>query len=96
MLRVLWVLAYDIGNNRQRRHLEQILAGVGERVQFSVYEAWLSERERTRLVQAVSHDITLEQDTDSNRWYGLCGHCQREVRFAGRGLKPDDPRFYIV
>lgn len=96
MLRMLWVAAYDIGNNRQRRHLEQILAGVGERVQFSVYEAWLSERERTRLVQAVSHDITLEQDTDSIRWYGLCGDCQREVRFAGRGLKPDDPRFYIV
>lgn len=96
MIRMLWVLAYDNANNRQRRRLDQILAGVGERVQFSVFEAWLSERERTRLVQAVSDGITLAPDTDSIRWYGLCSHCQRQVRFFGRGLKPDDPRFYIV
>lgn len=96
MIRMLSVLAYDIANKRQRRHLDEILAGVGERAQFSVFEAWLSERERTRLGQVVNDKITLEPATDSIRWYGLCSHCQRQVRFVGRGLKPDDPRFYIV
>lgn len=96
MLRMLWVAAYDVSNNRERRHLERHLASAGERAQFSVFEAWLSERERTRLLQMVAGDITLEPGTDSVRWYGLCGHCQRQVRFAGRGLKPGDPRFYIV
>lgn len=96
MLRMLIVAAYDVGNNRERRHLEQHLAGVGERAQCSVFEAWLSERERSRLLQTVTSDITLNPATDSIRWYGVCSHCQHQIRFAGRGMKADDPRFYIV
>ena len=96
MLRMLWVAAYDIGDDSQRRRIERCLASAGERAQFSVFEAWLSERERTRLMHAVLSDITLAQDTDSVRWYGLCGRCQRQLHFLGRGIKPEDPRFYIV
>lgn len=96
MLRMLWVAAYDISDDGQRRRVERCLASVGERAQFSVFEAWLSEHERTRLMDAVLCDITPAQDTDSVRWYGLCGRCQRQLHFLGRGIKPDDPRFYIV
>ena len=96
MLRMLMVAAYDVGNSRERRHLEQHLASVGERAQFSVFEAWLSERERSRLLQTVTSDIALSPATDSIRWYGVCSHCQHQIRFAGRGIKANDPRFYMV
>ncbi len=96
MLRMLWVAAYDVSDDRERRLLEKRLASMGERVQYSVFESWLSERERTRLMHAVDADVALDGCTDSVRWYGLCGHCQRQMRFVGRGLQPDDPRYYIV
>lgn len=96
MLRMLWVAAYDVSNNRERRHLEQHLAKAGERAQLSVFEAWLSERERLRLLGHVTANIALEPTTDSIRWYGLCGHCQSQIRFVGRGVKANDPRFYMV
>jgi CRISPR-associated protein Cas2 len=96
MLRMLWVVTYDIGDDRLRRQIEKQLGNVGERVQYSVFEAWLSERERTRLINQVNAQAPLEAESDSIRWYGLCAHCQRQVRFLGKGLRPDDPTYYIV
>ena len=96
MLRMLWVAAYDVSDDRQRRLLEKRLASTGERVQFSVFESWLSARERTRLMRTVDSEVLLQGSSDSVRWYGLCGHCQRQLRFVGRGIQPDDPRYYVV
>lgn len=97
MLRMLWVATYDVSDDRQRRRVERCLAHEGERTQFSVFEAWLSERERTRLMAATQVAIeAAPSGNDSIRWYGLCGHCQRQLNFLGRGLKPDDPRYYMV
>ncbi len=96
MLRMLWVAAYDLGKDRERRQLERHLAAVGERAQYSVFEVWLSERERERLQHTVARNISLAQPGDSIRWYPLCGQCQRHLAFLGRGLRPGDPRFYMV
>jgi len=96
MLRMLWVTAYDVSDDRQRRVLEKRLASVGERVQHSVFESWLSERERTRLMHVVGTEVSLQGGSDSVRWYGLCGHCQRQLRFIGQGIAPNDARFYLV
>ncbi len=96
MLRMLWVVAYDVSDDRERRLLEKRLASTAERAQFSVFEAFLSERERTRLMDTVDAEVKLADAHDSIRWYGLCGHCQRQLQFLGQGLQPDDPRFYMV
>lgn len=96
MLRMLWIAAYDISDDRARRRLEKRLLGAGVRAQYSVFETWLSQRERDRLQQAIDDDAVLQATTDSLRWYGLCGHCQRRIQFLGRGITPEDPSFYVV
>lgn len=96
MLRMLWVAAYDIGNDQARRRLEKRLLHVGVRAQYSVFEAWLSQRERSRLMQQVDEDAVLQDEGDSVRWYAMCAHCQRRVQFLGRGIRPEDPTYYVV
>lgn len=43
------VIAYDVSDNRRRRALVRVLESFGERVQESVFEAWLTDRERKTL-----------------------------------------------
>ncbi|HRI93047.1 MAG TPA: CRISPR-associated endonuclease Cas2, partial [Accumulibacter sp.] len=37
----LWVIAYDIADDRRRRELARLLGRQAERVQESVFEGWL-------------------------------------------------------
>lgn len=96
MLRMLWVATYDISDDRARRRLDRRLQGAGVRTQYSVFETWLSQRERERLLHQVDGDAVLQDAGDSVRWYGLCGHCQRQLQFLGRGLSAQDPAYFIV
>lgn len=43
------VIAYDIASDKRRRALVRVLESFGERVQESVFEAWLAERERKKM-----------------------------------------------
>ena len=43
------VIAYDVSDNRRRRALVRVLEVFGERVQESVFEAWLTDQERKKL-----------------------------------------------
>ena len=96
MLRMLWVATYDISDDRARRRLDRRLQGAGVRTQYSVFEAWLSQRERERLQQQVDGDAVLQDASDSVRWYGVCGHCQRQLQFLGQGHSAKDPAYYLV
>jgi CRISPR-associated protein Cas2 len=43
------VIAYDVSDNRRRRALVRVLESFGERVQESIFEAWLTDAERKRM-----------------------------------------------
>lgn len=48
------MIAYDIGNNRARSAVCAVLKGYGSRVQYSVFECWLTARELNRLDRALA------------------------------------------
>ncbi len=43
MNRRLWVVAYDITDDRKRAAVRRILSDHGKRVQYSVFECWLDD-----------------------------------------------------
>lgn len=43
------IFAYDISDDRKRRHVASILEDTAVRVQNSVFESWLTKRETERL-----------------------------------------------
>lgn len=75
--RLDFILAYDIASDRRgvRRasRIRRMLEPVARRVQRSVYEASLDERELARLLVRIEHE--LDPDRDRFRCYRHCARC---------------------
>ena len=89
-----WMVTYDISDNRTRQQVAKALAGYGERVQYSVFECRLNDREFAVLRQRIA-DI-VDHACDHIRWYPLCRPCHGRVMQQGDGVVPADEGFYLV
>ncbi len=56
------VIAFDVADDKRRRHLVRVIESYGVRAQESVFEAWLSERERNKLICEAKKQIKAEID----------------------------------
>ena len=67
----LWIIAYDIADDRRRRTLANLLGTHAERVQESVFEGWLSPAE----LQRMEHEIAdlIDPASDTVRLYPIGG-----------------------
>jgi len=89
----LYVIAYDIPNDRRRTKVLKTLRGFGKWTQYSVFECFLSAKELVLLHERLRKVI--RPDEDSVRFYPLCQACCDKVETVG-GPKPDDPATVIV
>lgn len=90
----LWMICYDIADDRRRRRIDAILRGHGERVQESVFECYLNDTDRHRLRQSLVAEIDAAED--NLRWYPLCRWCAPKIVRQGLGRASDDPGLWIV
>jgi CRISPR-associated protein Cas2 len=90
----IWLIAYDITDDQQRRAVEKELIAKGERVQKSVFECLLNIDDLRELRAQLQELIT--PDTDSIAYYPLCQTCQKKVRWQGCGAAPDNAEYFIV
>ncbi len=81
---MLYVIAYDIPDDARRLKLAKVLEGFGQRVQRSVFECDLTEREYRALTKKVARVIDLDEG-DSVRIYRLCSACAASVEVKGEG-----------
>ena len=88
------MVCYDILNDRKRRRVQKILEGHGERVQFSVFECDLTQGQLGSLKRRLRAEINLE--TDSLRFYSLCGTCSEKIEFLGNGTVGENEMYFIV
>ena len=79
------VISYDITSDKRRRQVVKILEGLGYRVQYSVFECELSERQLKHLKTALKPYVK-PKTNDSIRFYILCGECQKRVESLGNDL----------
>ena len=87
------MVAYDIGDDRIRRKVFDILKNNGTRVQYSVFECLLKDHQLTKLRMQLTELLEVE---DSLRWYPLCKWCRDAVCWQGDGILADDEGFVIV
>lgn len=71
------VVAYDISNNRRRRHVVKILEKVGVRINFSVFECMLTNSQLLRLQLDILKKIKLKEDTVV--YYPICVDCYTKI-----------------
>lgn len=90
---MLYVVAYDIPDDRRRGKVHKVLCGYGAWTQYSLFECWLTRRQMIELrAKLASHLI---EERDSVRFYPLCAACQRGVVTVG-GARPRDPLTVIL
>lgn len=88
-MRVL--IAFDVSDDRARYRVVKELKGFAQRVQKSVFEAAdLDRASYLRMRSLVERHV--EPETDSVRYYRLCGGCVAQVEHYGAGPGVlDDP-----
>ncbi len=91
---MLYIVSYDIESDRTRTRLAKRLKDFGFRVQFSVFEADVDDRELEELKKVLSE--TELEARDSIRLYGLCQHCLKRVEIWGQGEVRVDKPYHIV
>ena len=91
---MLVVVSYDVRETRRRTRLAHALKDFGERVQLSVFECQLDDKQvarlRTRVVKLI------EPEKDSVRIYRLCGECAPRLELLGVGQRTEDPPVFVL
>lgn len=91
---MLWVVCYDIPENRRRAKIAKVMEGYGRRVQYSVFECDISEEKREKLEKALSR--LLAEDEDRLRMYPLNQADIKRVVILGQGeLQTEKPMHMI-
>ncbi len=80
---MVYVVNYDVVDDRRRLKVAKVLTNYGRRVQKSVFECDLDDRRYLKMKQEV--DRLIDHEEDSVRYYSLCSRCQRAVEVSGWG-----------
>ena len=94
MERNFFVMVYDIPDDKRRAKLAKMLDSLGERVQYSVFELYLTRPELERLIKRIQKVIVEKED--AVRIYELCATCHNKVSCLGQGQKTPAPGLVIV
>jgi CRISPR-associated protein Cas2 len=90
---MLVVISYDIVDDDRRDDLATLLKSYGNRVQYSVFEAHLTETSLSTL-RAKVRDI-IQESEDSVRYYKLGENYKERIVIDGVGVVLEKPEFLI-
>jgi len=91
--RTLYVVAYDIPDDRRRTKVHKVLSGFGRWTQYSLFECHLSDKELVALRAKLQ--VLLKPDEDSVRFYHICAACLAKVETVGSD-KPAEETVFIL
>ncbi len=78
----MYVVSYDIVSDRLRSKVAKVLLGYGKRVQYSVFECHVSQKNFEELYKKLAL-LMVDVDEGSIRFYHLCGKCEQEIQELG-------------
>ena len=84
-----YVVCYDISDDRRRTQLAKCLESFGSRVQWSVFEAFLTRPLVDNLLTRIGEIIN--SATDSVSLYPLCALCAQKSVFLGTANREERP-----
>ena len=91
---MFYVISYDIPDDQRRNRLAKVLKGFGTRVQYSVFEAHLTQSQFEQMKQAVNNVI--DPDKDAVRYYALCRACTGRIEVPAVGDVTTAPETIVV
>jgi CRISPR-associated protein Cas2 len=91
---MLVLIVYDIPDDRRRLKLSNFLEGYGRRVQYSVFECFLSLDEMRQLHQRVKRWVKANED--NIRFYWISEEAVSRVLTIGSSPPEEPPAAYII
>lgn len=89
----MYVVTYDIPDDRRRGQVHKMLSGFGEWRQYSLFECFLTAKQFLTLQERLR--TLVDKTEDRVRIYRLCTTCMNRVDSVGHE-RPHDPKTYIV
>ncbi len=81
---MMYVISYDISDNKRRQRTSQLLESLGERVQESVFECKFPSDKMKAVIKQLSEVI---EEEDNIRIYPLCEDCYSKAIGIGKFTK---------
>jgi CRISPR-associated protein Cas2 len=94
MKRSFYLLTYDIADKKRLAKIAKTMEAVAERVQDSVFEAWLGAAELEKTLKKANK--IMNDKEDSLRVYSLCDPCREKIRCLGQGKPLAEPAVVII
>ncbi len=94
----MYVVSYDISSDRLRTKVSKTLEEFGRRVQYSVFECHLTDRQFQELYARLMK-LAADMEDGSIRFYQICANCEARVRTIGvtnEDLNELDELFIVV
>ena len=89
----LYLVAYDVSNDRRRTRLHKALCGFGSWTQFSLFECFLNEKQLIALRDRITRIIDVEED--NVRIYAICAGCMARAETFG-SERPAEDKVYLL
>lgn len=84
-MRRLWLISYDIADDRRRRAVDRLLLGLGDRVLESLFECHLRADQLPALTRRLA--ACIDPATDRLALLPLCRQCQQATHSHGHGRR---------
>jgi CRISPR-associated protein Cas2 len=75
------VVSYDIPDDKRRTRVSKVLEDFGERVQYSVFECRLRQKDYQRMQERLQPLLVVKED--DIRFFHLCESCRRKAKVWG-------------
>ena len=92
---MLYVIAYDIADDRRRENVATLLSGYGPRVQLSVFECELAARREAGQLRGKLREL-IDPVEDQIRMYPLDQAAVRGVVVLGARMLEERQDFWII
>ncbi|PIE57285.1 MAG: CRISPR-associated endonuclease Cas2 [Desulfobulbus propionicus] len=87
-----YAICFDVRDSRRGQKIANELLNFGHRVQYSLFECYLSDKELRELQQRINSLANMEED--HFRYYPLCGKDEEKVVALG-GSKVENPDYIL-
>lgn len=92
MARDLYIVAYDIANERRLSKVHNFLKGVSTGGQKSVYECFLTDSDLQTMIRGLKELIDISED----RIHIFAMEGRSRTHTLGIAVQPRDPKFFYI
>ena len=94
MKKKFFLIAFDISSDKKRRKVVKILENIGMRVQKSVFECFLDDKQFVKNKNKM--DAVIDIKTDSIRYYQICENCRTAIKVSGKGVSNEEEDIIVI